>query len=214
MIRWLAKVWRRPWKQHALGDVVVQEGGAARGCEHVIGVAGETGAAFVLAENRGELGEERDLSDGGARLWWDAVRWHAAAATCELVSDVNDAGGEVDVLPAQAQHLGEPHARVRARDEQRPIVTWTGGEESRELCAGEDALIGAQRVRSLVALEPVEGMSGDVAAAKREREYAAERAQDSLDRSRRQTVRLQLAHYCDDIVGCDQRQPTSAEARQ
>src|SRR5712691_3799367 len=69
-------------------------------------------------------------------------------------------------------------------------------------------------MRALVALEPVERMGGDVAAAKCEREDAAERAEDPLDRPWRQPVRLQLAHDRDDVVGCDQRQPTAAEPRQ
>src|SRR5437870_10954484 len=85
MIRWLANVWRRSWKrtrrpwrsrpeataarrdgsptQHPLRDVVVQERGATRGCEHVIGPAGETGAAFVLAQNR-------EVAAGGASTTW------------------------------------------------------------------------------------------------------------------------------------------------
>jgi hypothetical protein len=66
-------------------------------------------------------------------------------------------------------------------------------------------------MRSLVALEPLEGMRGDVAAAEREREDTAERAEDPLDRPRRETVRLQLARDCDDIVGCDQHQAASYE---
>ncbi len=231
MIRWLAKVWRRSWKrsrrpsrrvprlrlrptQDPLRDVVVQERGAARGCEHVIAAAGEPGAAFVLAQHRGELGEERDLADGGARLRWDAVRRDAAAAARELVPNVDDASVEVDVVPAQSEYLGEPHARVRPGEEQRPIPVRTGGEESGELGLGEDALVGAQRMRPLVALEAVEGMRGDVAAAKREREHATERPKDALDRPGRETIRLQLAHNCDDVVGCDQRQAAAAEPGQ
>src|SRR5439155_20472950 len=77
-----------------------------------------------------------------------------------------------------------------------------------------DALIGAQWMRSLVALEPVEGMRVDVTAAKRERENAAERAEDPLDRQRRETVSLQLARDCDVVVGGDQRQPAIAESGQ
>ena len=52
--------------QHSFRDVVVQERGATRGCEDVIGAAGKTRAVFVLPEDRGELGEERDLADGAA----------------------------------------------------------------------------------------------------------------------------------------------------
>ena len=68
----------------------------------------------MLTENGGELGEERDLPDRGARLGWDPARRDAAAAARELVANVDDAGGEVDVVPAQPEHLGEAHARVRA----------------------------------------------------------------------------------------------------
>lgn len=60
--------------------------------------------------------------------------------------------------------------------------------------AGEDALVGAQRMRSPVALEPLERVRDDVAAAEREREDAAERAEDPLDCPGRKSIGLQLAH--------------------
>jgi hypothetical protein len=88
--------------QHSLGDVVVEKRRAVAGREHVIGTAGEAGAAFVLAEDRGELGEERDLPDGRARLRRDAVRRDTAAAARELVMNVDDGGGEVDVTQLSA----------------------------------------------------------------------------------------------------------------
>jgi hypothetical protein len=69
-------------------------------------------------------------------------------------------------------------------------------------------------MRPFVVLEPVERMVVDGAAAKREREHAAERAEDPLDRPERNPVRLQLAHECDDVVGGDQSQPAAAEPRQ
>jgi hypothetical protein len=53
----------------------------------------------VLPENRGELGEEGDLADRGARLRRDAVWRHSVTATREVVAHVDDAGGEVDVVP-------------------------------------------------------------------------------------------------------------------
>jgi hypothetical protein len=99
--------------EHPLGDVVVQKRRAVAGREHVIGTARETGPASVLAEDGGELGEEGDLADGGARLRWDAVRRDAAAAARELVADVDDAGGEVDVVPGEAEHLRQTHTRIR-----------------------------------------------------------------------------------------------------
>jgi hypothetical protein len=203
MIRWLAKVWRRSWKrtrrpglsspapaaavEHPLGDVVVQKRRAVAGREHVIGSARETGPAFVLAEDGGELGEERDLADGGARLRWDAVRRDAATAARELVADVDDAGGEVDVVPGEAEHLGQAHTRIRPGEEQRSVAGRAGGEETSELVLGEDALIGAQRMRPLVPLKPMERMRRDIASAEREGQDTAERTEDPLDRPRRQT---------------------------
>jgi hypothetical protein len=69
-------------------------------------------------------------------------------------------------------------------------------------------------VRPLVSLELVERMRSDVASATGEREDAAERSEDPLDRPWRKTVRLQLAHHCDDIVGRDQRETATTKARQ
>jgi len=53
-----------------------------------------------------------------------------------------------------------------------------------------------------VAGDSVERVSADIAAAKREREDTAERAEDPLDRPRLEAVRLQLARDRDDVVGC------------
>jgi hypothetical protein len=105
--------------KHTLGHVVVQKRRAVAGREHVVGAAREAGAAFVLAENRGELGKERDLADRRARLRGDSVRRDAAAAAREQMANVHDAGGEVHVVPAEAEHLGEAHARERPREKQR-----------------------------------------------------------------------------------------------
>ena len=180
---------------------MVQERSAVHGREHIVGAGGPPRAALVLAQHRCELGEERDLARRRARLRRDAVGSYAAAAACELVAHVDDAGGEVDVAPAQGEHLGEAHAGVGAGEKERPVATRTGGEETDEFGAGEDTLLGAQRVRPLVALEPVEGVSVDVPAAKREGEDAAERAEYPLDRPGRKTGRLQFARDRDDVVG-------------
>jgi hypothetical protein len=200
--------------KHTLGDVVVEKRRAVAGREHIVGAAREAGTAFVVPENRGELGKERDLADGGAGLRWDTARWGAAAAAPELVANVDDAGGEVDVVPAQPEHLGEPHACERPREKERPVPAGACGEKSGELCLGKDALIGSQRMRALVVLEPVEGMRIDVTATKRERVHAAERAKDPLDRPGRETVSLQLARDCNDVIDGDQRQPAIAESGQ
>jgi hypothetical protein len=168
--------------EYSLGDVVVEKRRAVGGREHVIRFGSEACGSLVFAQNRSKLGEERNLSNRRARLRRDPVRRHPSAAARELVAHVNHAGGEVDVAPAQREHLREAHPGVCAGREQRPIPLRTCCEESSELCAGEDALVGAQRMRPFVALEPVERMRGDIAAAKREREHAAQGTEDPLDR--------------------------------
>ena len=127
--------------EHAFGDVVMQKRRAVRTREHVIGTAREVRTAFVLTENGGELGEKRNLANGSARLRRDPVRRHPAAAPRKLMTNVNDAGNEVDVLPAQPEHFRETHTRVRAGEKQRPIPARTSSKEPGELCAGEDTLV-------------------------------------------------------------------------
>lgn len=200
--------------KHALGNVVVEKRRSVCRREHVIATAREAAAALVLPKHRGELGEKRDLPHGRTCLRRDAVGRYAAAAARELVANADDSGVEVEVLPAQPEHLGEAHARVCPGEKQRPIAARAGREQPGELRRSEDALAGAERMRPLVALQPVERVSVDVAAPQREREHAAERRKDPLDRPGRKTSRLQLAHDVRDIVGGDQRQTTAAQPRQ
>jgi hypothetical protein len=101
------------------------------------------------------------------------------------MANTDDAGDEVDICPAQREHLGEAHARVRTGEKERPIPARAGDKKPCEFWAGEDALVGGKRMRPLVTLEPVEGVSVDVTAPQREGEDAAERGEDPLDRPRR-----------------------------
>jgi hypothetical protein len=61
------------------------------------------------------------------------VRRDAAAAARELVMNPDDAGGEVDVSPAEREQLGETHARERPREKQRLVPAGASGEKSGEL---------------------------------------------------------------------------------
>jgi hypothetical protein len=80
--------------EDTLGDVVVEKRRAAAGREHVVGAAREAGTTFVFSENCRELGEERDLTDGGVGLRCDPVWRNAAAAARELTANVDDGCGE------------------------------------------------------------------------------------------------------------------------
>ncbi len=90
--------------KHTLGHVVVQKRRAVTGREHVVGAAREAGAAFVLAENRGELGKERDLADRRARLRGDSVRRDAAAAASHRDAGLSEKPCR-DIVAADAGHV-------------------------------------------------------------------------------------------------------------
>jgi hypothetical protein len=140
-----------------------------------------------------------DLHDV-ARLGWDPVRRDAAAAPRKLVADVDDAAGEVDVVPAEAEYFREPHACVRAGDEQRPVSARAGGEEPGELRAGEDALLGAERVWPLVALKPVERVRGDVVAAVTPSISATSPARKASTSRRTSTARCRGGSRCSPVT--------------
>lgn len=104
------------------------------------GVEVLTGPQPWIDRDLGQVGEvarriaaRRNLADGGARLRCDAMWRDAAAAARELVTNVNDAAGEVDVVPAETEHLREAYTRVGAGDEQRPEAPRTSGEKPGEL---------------------------------------------------------------------------------
>jgi hypothetical protein len=50
-----------------------------------------------------------------------------------LVTDADDAAGEIDVVPGHPEHFGEPHIGVDAGEEQRSISLWASGEKACEL---------------------------------------------------------------------------------
>jgi hypothetical protein len=123
------------------------------GREHVVRAFCESGAALVVAEDHGELGEERDLADRRACLRRYAARRDAIAAARELMSNADHSGREVDVLPAEREQFRETHPREAPGQEERPVAARARREEPGELRSCEDALVGADRMRPLVPLE-------------------------------------------------------------
>jgi hypothetical protein len=158
----------------------MQKRRAAARREHVVSAGFERRAALVRAQDGGQLGEKRDRAQRGRGLRWHAAGWQAAPSARELVADMNDAGGEVDFVPTQREHLGEAHAGVEAGCEERPVAAWTGGEEANELGTGESSLLGAQRTRPLVTLEPPKRVRADIPTTERIREDTTERAKNPL----------------------------------
>jgi hypothetical protein len=143
---------------------VVQKGRPSPGREHVVGAGREARSPLVCSQHGGELWEERDLALRGGRLRRHPVRSHAAAAARELMANVDHRGGEIDVMPAQREQLGEAQAGEGSGGEQGPVPLRAGAEQASELALAEHALLALRRVRALVAFEPPERMRADVAA--------------------------------------------------
>ena len=102
--------------------------------------------------------------------------------------------GKVAIVTGAGSGIGRSVALAFLKDGYRVALAGRRkdklDETAKDSGAGEHALVGAQRMRPLVALEPVEGMSGDVAAAKREGEHAAQGTEDPFDSPGRKPIGL------------------------
>jgi hypothetical protein len=107
----------------------------------------------MLCEQRCELGEQRDLSERGARFRRHPVRGPAGAGAGELVADVDHGRREVNVRPAEREDFGEAHAGVDGGCQQRPVADRAGREQTAELVLGEDSLLTRPGVGSFVRFE-------------------------------------------------------------
>ena len=130
------------------------------------------------------------------------------------MADVDHPGGEVDVIPAQAEQFGEPHAGVGAGRKQRPVADGARGEQASELGLTEHAQARRRGMRALIPLQTGERVRDDVATAEGEAENAAERSEHPFDRPGREPLRLEFVCDRDEVVGRDQRDPAAAEPRQ
>ena len=83
----------------------------------------------------------------------------------ELGAHVDHAGREVDVVPDQAEQLGDAQAGVEHGRDHQPVARRAGREQALDLGAAEHALAAALRPGALVVLEPLDGVGDDPAAA-------------------------------------------------
>ena len=157
----------------------------------------------MAPQDGSKLREEREIAHGGAGLRRHPARRPAAPAARELVADVDHPSGEVDVIPAQAEHLGEPHARVGAGRKQRPVADGARREQASELGLTEHAQARRRGMRALIPLQTGERVRNDVATAEGEAENAAERSEHPFDRPGREPLRLESVHDRDEVVGRD-----------
>jgi hypothetical protein len=106
------------------------------------------------------LQDERDIADRGdvfgATRRAGAPRWAR-----ELGAHVNHAGCEVEIVPDEAEHLGDAEAGVEDGRQHQPISGRAGREQALDLRAAEDALAAAPWPRALVVLEPFDRVGDD-----------------------------------------------------
>jgi hypothetical protein len=143
-------------RQDAPADVAVAVGSATGGREHPVLASREPAALPVCAKQAGELDDERDVADRGGGLRRDPPGWAAAVGARELRAHVDHAGGEVDVVPDEAEHLRDAQAgRERSRSSADRAVSRSRAG------AAEDALAAAPWPRALVVVEPLDGVDDD-----------------------------------------------------
>src|SRR5947207_15424509 len=107
------------------------------------------------------------------------MRGPAGAGARELVADVDHTSAEVDVCPAEREHLGEAHAGVDGGREQRPVADWAGGEQPPKLILGQYSLLTRTGGGAFVCFESAQRVLNEMAAPHGEAEDAAERNHDS-----------------------------------
>jgi hypothetical protein len=101
----------------------------------------------------GELGDELDVAHRGGGFGRDAPGGRAAVRARELGAHMDHTGREVDVVPHQAEHLGDAQAGVEDGRDHEPVAGRADPEQALDLGAAEHALAAALRPGALVVLE-------------------------------------------------------------
>jgi hypothetical protein len=120
---------------------------------------------------------------------------------------VDDAGGEVDVVPYEAEHLGDPQAGVEHGRDHQPVAWRAERQQPLDLRAAEHALAATLGPRALVVLEPLDGVGNDPAAAAGEAHDALERRDRARRGLRRAALAAQSIKQLGDVVDRDSRVP-------
>jgi hypothetical protein len=191
--------------ERAAADVAVAVGGAAARREHPVVATCEGALVPVCAEQARELRDERDVADRRGCLRRDAPRWCAAMGAGELRTHVDYAGGEVDVVPDEAEQLRDAQAGVEHGGDHQPVARRAGREQALDLRAAEHALAAPLRPRALVVLEQLNGVGDDPTAAAREAHDALERRERARSGLRRPAGAPQLVQQLGDVIDSERR---------
>jgi hypothetical protein len=167
---------------------------AAGGRKHPVFASRKPACLLVSGEQPCELGDERDVADRGRGLRGYAPRGRPAVGARQLRAHVDDAGVEVDVVPDEAEQLGDPQARVEHGRDHQPVAWRADREQALDLGAAEHALAATLGPRALVVLEPLDRVGDDPAAAAGEAHDALERPERARRGLRRAALAAQSMH--------------------
>jgi hypothetical protein len=129
----------------------------------------------VRAEQLGELRDERDIAHRGKRLRRDARGRRTAVGARELRAHVNHSGGEVEVVPDEAEQLGDAQAGKENRRQHQPIARRADREQALDLSAAQHALAPPLWPGALFVLEQLDRVGHDPATAAGKTHHALQR---------------------------------------
>ncbi len=122
-------------------------------------------------------------------------------------------GREVDVVPDEPEHLGDPQAGVEHGRDHQPLARRAGCEQALDLGAAEHPLAAPLWPGALVVLEPLDRVGDDPTAAAGEAHHALERRERARRRFRRAAIAAQLVQQLSDVSDRDRRGPPPPERR-
>src|SRR5437588_5915242 len=163
--------------QAASGDVSMSTGRAARGSEYPVGCGGERRCELVRGEQPGELRDERDVPARGRGLRGHAPSPLAAVGAGELRADMDHARGKVNVVPHEAEQLGDPQTGVEGGRDYKPVAWRARCEQPLNLASSQHALAPAGWSWSLMGFQLLDRIGRDPAVAARVADDAVQRCE-------------------------------------
>jgi hypothetical protein len=124
----------------------------------------------------------------------------AAVGARQLRAHVDHPCGEVDVVPDEAEQLGDVQAGVEDGRDHQPVARRADREQALDLGAAEHALAAPLRPGAFVVLEQLNGVGDDPTAAAREAHDALERGECARRGLRRAARAPQLVQQLGDVV--------------
>jgi hypothetical protein len=132
----------------------------------------------------------------------------------ELRTDMEHAAVKVDVVPGQAEQLGDPQPGVERGRDHQPVARRARPKEPFDLVAAEDSLAPPRQSRPLVGLELVDWVDRDPSMPARVANDAMERRERARGGLRRAALGVQPVEQSGDVVDRQRTHPSGRERGQ